>query len=70
MMIQASLCIEDDDADAPFHDATGRIGKWVQMIQTPRKPQASAQYDYQKLQQSAQHSRSPRWLITTGMHNL
>ncbi|KAK2594908.1 hypothetical protein QQS21_007356 [Conoideocrella luteorostrata] len=35
--------VEGEDPDAPFHDPTGNIGKWVQMIQTPRKPPTEAQ---------------------------
>lgn len=36
--------IEDEDPDEPFHDPTGKIGRWVQMIQTPRKPPIESQH--------------------------
>ncbi|KAG5950904.1 hypothetical protein E4U53_004215 [Claviceps sorghi] len=36
--------VEDEDADEPFHDPTGKIGQWVQMIQTPRRPAVPPQY--------------------------
>ncbi|KAG6006240.1 hypothetical protein E4U21_007203 [Claviceps maximensis] len=36
--------VENEDPGEPFHDPTGIIGQWVQMIQTPRKPPPRPQH--------------------------
>lgn len=36
--------VEGEDAQQPFHDPTGIIGQWVQMIQTPREAPARPQH--------------------------
>ncbi|KAG5916711.1 hypothetical protein E4U42_007545 [Claviceps africana] len=50
--------IEDEDADEPFHDPTGKIGQWVQMIQTPWRPAAPPQYREEHFYCEAEYSDS------------
>ncbi|KAG5971060.1 hypothetical protein E4U55_001340 [Claviceps digitariae] len=52
---------ESEDPDEPFHDPTGIIGQWVQMIQTPRKPPVRLQHhgtEYGDSSQVAVHAAS------------